>query len=475
MAVYANTLANLFVWDDAWVVADNQFIRAWKNFPLLFSQKYLTPVEDFGIPGERQIGSGESSYRPIVTASYFIDYSLWGSQPWGYHFTNLLIHLINSILLYFLVVALSKEKTIALFASLLFALHPANSEAVSVISFREDLLAFLFFVSSFMLYIRKRPFAYALSLVLFLLALFSKEAALTLPVILILYDFYFEENREFNPVYLGYFASCIFFLWVWGFLFHGSTLPLNYAGGNFFTNTLTMLTVVSNYLAWVILPLGIHAIVPDSRPLIVTALTAKAVCGILLILASIMLAIKSRRAAKSASFGMFWFFIALVPAYNLIPVLQTLMAGRFLYIPLAGFCLFISALLFRKKPLKKAVAFAVLILLFYSCITMQRNRVYRNNISLWSEMASFYPDSALAHTDLGVAFEKAGLWLRASGEYRLATMLDPDHPKAYFGLGNAYFMQGLPDSARLEYKKGLKLLKSERARAEADRKINALF
>ena len=111
---YANSLKNSFVWDDIWTVVNNDSIKSWNNFPALFSKSYLTSF-------------GEISYRPVCTFSYFIDYFIWKLNPFGYHLTNLLLHILNAILLYFLINLIIADKNLSLLASLLFALHPVNS------------------------------------------------------------------------------------------------------------------------------------------------------------------------------------------------------------------------------------------------------------------------------------------------------------------------------------------------------------
>ena len=480
---YASALSNLFVWDDAWNIVSNQFIKSWKNFPLLFNQTYLTTFEDFGFLGERQIGSGEVSYRPVTTLTYFIDYAFWGLNPFGYHLTNILLHLLNAILLYFFASQLTNNKRIGLFSALLFALHPVNSEAVAVVSFREDLLAFLFFITSLIFYIkinascgRKKTIFYVLSLASFLLALFSKEMAFTLPLILILYDFYFSPPKKSKLYYLGYIVIALFSLWVWIVLLPNPEKALIYPGGNFFTSLFTMSGVITTYVSWVIWPIGVHAVVPDNSVLVLHSFTPRILIYLLLITVIIFFALKKSKTAKVISFSIFWFFIALLPVYNLVPVLNTIMGSRFLYIPLAGFCLCAATFLCQAKISRQAaVVLMVLILLLYSALTIKRNRVYKNNISLWSEMVKFYPASGLAHTDLGAVFEKNGLLDKAIAEYKIAIQLDPNSTKAYFGLGNCYYVKNLLPEALNEYKNGLKLIKSKTDLERALIKLKGIF
>src|SRR3989339_2269897 len=93
LLLYLNTLPNTFVYDDAYVITENYFIKSWGNLPKLFTKDYL-PF------------SGELSYRPVVTLTYFIDYAIWRLNPFGYHLTNVILHAINCFLLYAVVLRL---------------------------------------------------------------------------------------------------------------------------------------------------------------------------------------------------------------------------------------------------------------------------------------------------------------------------------------------------------------------------------
>ena len=152
--VYFSSLYNEFCWDDFFVVVSNDFVKSFKNLPELFSAKYLTPPSEQTMVTTYDVGSGEATYRPIVTATYFLDYFLWKLNAWGYHFTNLILHLLNVILVYFLVCALNLGRKTSFVTALLFALHPVNVEPVCNISFREDLLVFFFYMSSLLLLIK---------------------------------------------------------------------------------------------------------------------------------------------------------------------------------------------------------------------------------------------------------------------------------------------------------------------------------
>ncbi len=150
--IYLNSLSNQFAYDDEFTIVENYFVKTWENLPLLFSKDYFR-------------FSGELSYRPVVTLSYFIDYALWKLNPFGFHLTNTLLHTLNSVLLFLLLKRIFNCRTTSFIATLIFSCHPVLTEAVNAISYREDLLTATFFIAAFLLYMKsstdKRSFSFA--------------------------------------------------------------------------------------------------------------------------------------------------------------------------------------------------------------------------------------------------------------------------------------------------------------------------
>lgn len=184
LVVYFNSLTNGFVYDDYATIVENKYIQhPGKSLPALFSRSYFN------------IASGERSYRPVATLSYYLIYSIGELNATYYHLFSVLLHALNVILVYLLANRIIKNRYSAVIAGLLFACHPALSEAVDAISYNEDLLAAAFFLLAFICYtginageVKSCIKAYILSLISFLLALLSKEMAITLPAVIFLYD-----------------------------------------------------------------------------------------------------------------------------------------------------------------------------------------------------------------------------------------------------------------------------------------------
>ncbi|HCJ66529.1 MAG TPA: hypothetical protein DHV62_04190 [Elusimicrobia bacterium] len=382
--VHSNSFRNEFVIDDPLHISENQLIKDWKNVPLIFTRDYFYL-------------SGERAYFPVVTLSYFLDYSLWGLNVFGYHLTNTLFHSLNSVLIYLIFGLLLQESKVAFLSSILFAIHPIHTESLNFISGRTDLLAMFFFLLSFYLYIKTfyystlqqvqglslpktispfHHFTYFFSCISFILALFSKEMAVTLPLVLVLSDFCF---RRFNPEvmdivhkYLVY--VLLAFLFILGRftvfepvgIVEGCDLssPVEYIGKSFSFTFYTMVRAISYYLKLLILPTKLTAgyVFPHSlifsEPAVVTAF----VFLLVLLLSALFL----YRREKVFSFSIFYFFLTLLPVANIVPF-GRIFQERYLYIPSLGFCIFLALLMAKTlnyaKAQKRSLRFGV-----YFCI-----------------------------------------------------------------------------------------------------------
>ena len=194
--VYANSLDNSFVWDDEALVLGNPAIRSPVSVPRLFTARLFPEIP------------GGNFYRPVQSLSYAIDYSLWRLDPFGYHLTNILIHAGNAVLVYLLLLALTGRRDISFMTALLFAVHPASTEAVDYVSGRADLLAAFFMYLSLLcsvawerLSVRQgrhtatRVFLFLIAVLSFVLALLTKEATVVLPLFVLLCLFCFKMTR----------------------------------------------------------------------------------------------------------------------------------------------------------------------------------------------------------------------------------------------------------------------------------------
>jgi cytochrome c-type biogenesis protein CcmH/NrfG len=464
--VYAGSLGNQFVWDDHWVIVENDFVKSAGNLPLLFTRQYLTSPREVNSVRIKSIGSGEFSYRPLVTATYFIDYHIWKLNPFGFHLTNLFLHLANILLFYFLALGISENEKAALLSAALFSLHPANAEAVSVVTHREDLLAFFFFVSSFLLFLRaqkvigkKRVRRQAASVGSFLLALFSKEMAVTLPAVLMAYDYFFTFKLDFRDFlrrwrdrYSGYIIAVLCYLVIWGVIFRNTASGAASVGVRFPVSAAVVFLSFARAVYWLLFPQAIHPTLRDDDillflrtgiPGLVFSVVLGAVCFVW--------AFKMRKRSPVISFSIIYFFIALLPVLNFVPMVNV-SASRFLYIPIAGFCLLVPALLLR-IPGKIPAYVSLFLIAGYAVVTPVKNLAWKNDLFLGLRLVEVYPESAEAHGTLAAEYLKEGVTGKAISEYRKAVSLNPYLDRYYNGLGLSYYRKGDFDAAIEQYKK----------------------
>src|SRR6266496_1073980 len=257
-ACYANSIGNGFVFDDEFLVP--AYSRAWS-----FSHLVQTLLD---------------SYRPVRNASYAIDFLLWGWRPFGFHLTNVLIHAGNVVLVFLLIRRFPVKPATAFLAALIFAVHPIQTDAVSYVSGRRDVLFAFFYLAAFHAYLsyresRSRAF-FALFLGLWALSLMSKEMAVSLPMVIFIWNFcelWGEEKgswlgRSFRAskralgkdkwlytllavASLGFGAYVIFFLRASG---RASGAGLDYWGGSLYATVLTVTRVHSWYFKQLIYP-----------------------------------------------------------------------------------------------------------------------------------------------------------------------------------------------------------------------------
>ncbi|MEP9410491.1 MAG: tetratricopeptide repeat protein [Candidatus Brocadia sp.] len=463
--VYLNSLSNQFTYDDEFTIVNNYFIKTWSNLPLLFSKEYFK-------------FSGELSYRPVVTLAYFIDYALWKLNPWGFHLINSLLHTLNSVLVFFLLTQLFNHRVVAFIATLIFSCHPVLSEAVNAVSYREDLLGAAFFLAAFLLYLkttkaegRFTPLYFA-SLICYLFGVFSKEMAVTLPLLVFLYDITFTKKPNLGYKLIHYYPGFIFvtafYLTIRFVILHNPVEShISYPGNSIFVNFMTMSRVLASYIKLFFFPFNLCAdyVVPYAC----SPSDASFILSFVILSTVAVITYRMFFHSKGAFFSLVWFFISLLPVLNIVPI-ENIMAERYLYLPILGFCMLGGTLivhqnnrfgLFDKKNrflLWNIVTITILIivLIIFSVTTIRRNFIWLDQTVLWSDTAKRSPDSFKAHNNLGNIYRDAGKLDEAIAEFKHALTLY-DYIDAHNNLGVTYRKKGMLDEAMLEYQKALGL------------------
>lgn len=430
--VYANTLRNDFIGDDTFLFVDNNFYHDPKNLSKIFSKDFVIKSSSISpaLNGTERSSSGCVSYRPVSALSFFADYSLWKLRPFGYHMSNIILHSGVAVLVFLLSLALLKNQRMALMAALLFAVHPIHSEAVSNIGYRSDLLALLFYLASLVLFIRQKTFyafkkgmLMACSYGVFFLALFSKESAVSLPFVILIYDLCLAAKENFKSIfsrekfhYLGFFVILIFYLYIYLAVFPNATTYFMWSllGSWNVNNTAAWLVVTLKifyeYILVLFLPFKVTILPTLYSPSVssIKAYELIVVCCFLVL--SGALALKAFKKSKEITFLVLWFFISYLPTSNILPSPNPI-AFRFMYLPAVSFCLLASIFLEKafqyvyQKLQSRPIGFLLRAFVLSLCAiwTIGNSTFFKNDITASLAMIKDHPEASKPYLILGQA------------------------------------------------------------------------
>lgn len=438
-AAWATSLFNPFMWDDKQLVLHNVGLRdGWTSVVNAFHPaKWAGRNDDAGLI---------SFFRPTQSLLSILDYEIWGLDPFGYHLSNTLLHLFNTVFLFFLALRLTGERAASFAAAAVFAVHPVHTESVTFISARVDLLAAAFMLPSFYLYIaagrRVLSWRYLAALVLFWLALLSKEMAVMLPVLAAVYSWLCEEKgarvAKAVPLFvlLGlYVAYRVFGLDVF--------VSQHQMRADTVTLASTAAAAVYDYTRLLVFPYPLKAyyLLVWYGPL-----SAKALAGFaILIGAALLFAYFFVRGRKAAAFALAWTYIALAPVMNIGALGEFSIAERYLYIPSIGFSV-LAGLCFSRalegRHAKLAVAGLAVLVLVLGAMTVKRNALWSNDLDFFTEMARVAPTSAAVRGNLAHAYFNLGDIDAAISEMEKASSFVPGNPDLKIELGSYYFKAG---------------------------------
>ncbi len=405
--LYFNSLWNGFVLDDQHTILDNTFIKEFRYW-FLFLKGHYSSVSD--IP--------QGMFRPLLLLTFSFNYFFSGIQPLGYHVINILIHFLNGVLLYLLFRILKKDLTfgLGLFFCLLFVTHPINTEAVTYISCRSDLLVTFFIAIAIISYARGRIF---LSLFLYVCGLMTKETALTFGFLALSYDFiYGQENihsglRKRIPIFYSVLIGITMSYWFYrAAIFRFETMDLILPAakstlGGFWQNTFIQSAVSTLYLQLFFWPhpLNLHHEIPNYASLFHPAVFF----SVLAITAMIILVFLLKKKYPPVSFGLAWYFICLTPKFY-APLNFPAMEHHF-YLPGIGIY-FILAATFEKfylKARKYVIYLGGSIICLFMILTWARNSEWKNSVTLYRAAERDNPNSPVVCNNLGIQYADMGL------------------------------------------------------------------
>ncbi len=389
------------------------------------------------------------NYHPLTALSNAIEYKLFGLSPKPFHFINLIIHLANTFLVFKVIKLLCGDIRIALAVSLLFGIHPMHVESVAWVAERKDVLYTFFYLIAVIKYIRFQEGKditkqYLLMLAAFLCALLSKSAAVSLPLTLLLIDYYFQKKISISLLInkIPLFALSLIFGIV-ALHSQGSEGAMTDLAPvfSFSERIFLVLYSIQFYLVKFFLPTGLAAFhgYPDK---INNLLPWYYYFSPVIIFFVFFLIYKIKKFRKELIFGFLFFFVNIVLVLQVIPVGQALVAERYSYVPYIGL-FFIAASLFfyyednfqkSKMFLRAAGALCIVIL---CVISFSRTKVWKDSISLWTDVIDKNPKIAFTYYNLGNAYKNIKDFHGAIDAYTGALVIKPEYLDAIFNRAHA--------------------------------------
>jgi len=429
--------------------------------------------------------------RSLVGLSFALNYKWCQLNPFGYRLTNLLIHCLNAFLVYLLIKSTLNpaNRWAATFGAILFLCHPIQTETVNSITQRFVLMASFFYLLTIILYIqyrcRSQKRYMILSLISAIAAMFCKEFTVTLPLMLCLYDFYFlnchsePQGRRISN-WMRSFASLRMTIPFFAIALivpvlllrtpreaigpaniadpssnHGH-IDITRAKGSISREGyfLTELNVVRTYVRLMFLPINqnFDYDYPLSYKPDITTLLSGAFLLCLLVLAAV-----TRRTYRIISFSILWFFISLSVESSFVPIANVIEEYR-LYLASVGFVfLAVDLLYIRKADVRKLNMIAAAVLIGFSVLTYQRNKIWKDEFSLWDDTIKKSPHKARAYNNRGLEYYGQGRLTEAISDFSKAIEINPNSAAAYNNRGVLYEIKGNKTQAISDFNKAIEL------------------
>jgi tetratricopeptide (TPR) repeat protein len=440
LLAYSNSFRAGFAFDNAAAVLQDSRIRAAtpENLHLILTEEYWYNRMTTGL------------YRPLSTFSYLLNYAILGNgpHPAGYHWVNFALHAVNIALVYLLGLFVFQEtrlkERLALALAAVWAVHPVLTESVTNIVGRADLLAAFGVLAGLLCQVQggaasgRRKLAWLAGLALAsTIGLFSKESAVVLLAAMVIYDLAFHQAwRARAAGYLALAVSFLVFFYVRGQVL--ARLPAGVVpfgdnplmGAGFWTARLTAIKVIGKYLWLLLWPSRLSCDYSYNQIPLFTGGDWKALAALAACAALAVVAIACYRRNKPVFFFIAFFFVTLSPTSNLVILIGTIMAERFLYLPSIGFagCLVWAVYTVCRRLPRVAPAALALVAVAFATRTYTRNFDWFDDLSLWTSAAQACPASYKTHTSLAtdlIAVKGAGLDRAVSEADRSLAILDP--------------------------------------------------
>jgi Flp pilus assembly protein TadD/4-amino-4-deoxy-L-arabinose transferase-like glycosyltransferase len=441
---YLNILRNGFVSDDARQVLGNPFIRNFHSLAEIFTTRVMSYMQ----------GGGPNYYRPLMNLTYLFCYRIFGPHPLGFHLLSLVLHALVVAAVFLLTQRLFGNRSLALAAAVLFAVHPIHCEAVAWIAAVPDLELSFFYLLTFWIFLagaraegRFSPLAQLAMGGSFVLTIFSKETAVTLPVLATIYEHCYRADRQetgpaqkvsrYAVLWLLTGAYLLFRFGVLGALSSGWVHHLTR-----YQTFVSALALLGQYFGEFFWPMKLRVLCPFHLPFSLS--NGAVVLGVVASAGFCALFFYMWRRARSLSFGLLWVLITMAPVLNVRWLPGAAFEERYFYLPSVGLCWLVGCGFLKlwarasaRSALRGRAVAASFCLLLGLCFlrTLIRNRDWKNNVSLYASTLAACPEAYDVRIDLGSVYWAMDNGEAAEKEWQKALEAEPRDPRLLSNLG----------------------------------------
>jgi len=502
--IYAFNLNNKLFWDDDDWIINNNFVHtvSWNNIKFWFSNDVLAGI-----------GLKSNYYRPFLFFTFALNYVISGIKPFSYHLFSNLIHIANGVLVFLLLkrfdFGISRGRTLAtvFLTALIFTINPLQTEAVTYISGRGDVLVTFFILLALILFhrletipmlsiggIQNLTLHRVLSLVFLTIALLNRETAIIFPFLaLAFYVSFISKDRFIKSIKRGLIATWPYFavVIIYGILRltilnFQDTLNFyseqNLYSENLYVRMFTFLPILLEYLKLLVVPVGLHM---ERSATIYTSLFQWPVWAVGLGIIGLLFWLKYLYKNQIVVFrlwlfGILWFFIALGPVSGVTPI-NALMYEHWLYLPMVGFWLIVSFYLVKLLDYQGStflkiqgyrsrtsltlgelcrtlvIVALVVYLFFFGYQSIQRNILWGNQVEFYKNILKYEPGSVRINNNLGNQYFNQGDKEKAEFYYRKAVESEDSFAQPHFNIGSILQSRGDVKGAIAEFEKAIEI------------------
>lgn len=432
-------------WDDPEHLLNNPVVRTltFKNIRAVFSSTVV------------------GTYIPLTLLSFMIEYHFFGEQPFVFHLTNIILHALVTALIFCLARLMGAGALASAVAAVLFGAHPMRVESVAWVTERKDVLYALFYVMALLWYVRYtqqdgRGRHFLATVLCGFLSLLAKPMALSLPFVLVLYDWWARRPLSRRLVMEKLFLLAVFFPVVWLTFRAQARLPEPAFG----EGALLLLYTFTFYIRKFFAPFFLTPVYPVPRP--VSVLTPDYALSLFFFFSLVLIVWKNRH-NRWLVFAVFFYMASIFFLFKNDTVVKCIVTDRFMYLPSFGACLglgvWVEGMWGRmRRPERRVLAAGLFLILTLLVVkNRQQQQVWSSSLALWDHVIRHNSGSAVAFNNRGALYGQRGDFARALDDLNQALRLRPDYREAYNNRAIVFARAGHTDLALADYGTVLRL------------------